>query len=247
MSTSGTRPNRSAFADPTVPEAPFTANAPRRDITGHDALTQAIAGEPLPPADFTAERESLLARGLWIGLVGTLLLLAALFAHGSVSAADARPAAATARHHDDGFFPASANLGDALARARSEGKRGIAVLYEMNGCSDCARLRATSFKDAGLRRDYQRDFVVASVMADEPTALRDFDGKPTTQAEFAHAQRVYALPTVVFYDLDGIPVARQVGNTLALADWLRLGRYVREAGYEEAPFSAWKPAARKGS
>ncbi|QDF97747.1 hypothetical protein CJ010_15015 [Azoarcus sp. DD4] len=227
------RPHRSPFADATVPELP-------------NPLPDAIPGEPLPPADFTAEREGLLERSLWIGLIGILLLLAALFADGSVGAASAAPAT-TAAKHDDGFFPPTADLARALAQARKDGKHGVAVLYEMNGCSDCARLRATSFKDAGLRRDYQRDFVVASVMADEPTALRDFDGKPTNQAEFAHAQRVYALPTVVFYDLDGIPVARQVGNTLALADWLRLGRYVREAGYEEAPFSAWKPAARKGS
>lgn len=225
------RPHRDPFADPTVPELPNTH-------------PDAIPGEPLPPADFTAARESLLGRSLWIGLVGILLLLAALFADGGVNAATAVP---TAGKHDDGFFPATANLAQALVKARTEGKHGLAVLYEMNGCSDCARLRATTFKDAGLRRDYQRDFVVASVMADEPTALRDFDDKATTQAEFAHAQRVYALPTLVFYDLDGIPVARQVGSSLSLADWLRLGRYVREAGYEEAPFSAWKPAARKGS
>lgn len=245
VTTSAKRPGRSAFADPTVPDEPFTTTSASDQTPARDVLTQSIPGEPLPPADFTAEREGLLARGLWIGLIGTLLLIAALFAHDSVSAAETR--SATAAKHHDGFFPATANLDDALARARSENKRGVAVLYEMNGCSDCARLRATIFKDAGLRRDYQRNFIVASVMADEPTALRDFDGKPTTQAEFAHAQRVYALPTVVFYDLDGIPVARQVGNTLALADWLRLGRYVREAGYEEAPFSAWKPTARKGS
>lgn len=219
---------RDTFADPTVPAPPF----------------EAIPGEPLPPADFGDARESLLGRGLWISLIGIALLLVALFADGSVGAATAAPAATA--HHDDGFFPPAAKLDAALAQARKENKRGVVVLYEMNGCSECARLRATTFKDAGLRRTYQRDFVAVSVMADEPGALRDFAGKATTQAEFAHAERVSVLPTVVFYDLDGLPVARQVGSALPLADWLRLARYVREAGYEEAPFAAWKPAARKG-
>lgn len=226
--------HHSPFADPTVPELPNT-------------LPDPIPGEPLPPADFTAEREKLLGRGLWISLVGILLLLVALFADGSVGAATAATPATASGKHDDGFFPATSDLAQALAKARSEGKHGVAVLYEMNGCSDCARLRATTFKDPGLRRAYQRDFVAVSVMADEPTPITDLEGKPSTQAEFAHVQRVYALPTLVFYDLDGIPVARQVGSALALAEWLRLARYVREAGYEEAPFSAWKPAARKGS
>lgn len=224
---------RSPFADATVPELP-------------NPLPDGIPGEPLPPADFIADRERLLGRSLWIGLVGILLLLAALFVDGSVGAATAAPAVSAGKH-DDGFFPPSANLARALAQARKEGKQGVAVLYEMNGCSDCARLRATTFKDAGLRRAYQRDFVAVSVMADEPTPLTDIDGKRSTQAQFAHEQRVYALPTLVFYDLEGIPVARHVGSSLTVAEWLHLGRYVREAGYEEAPLSDWKPAARKGS
>lgn len=225
-------PQPSPGADPAVPELPAT-------------LPDPIPGEPLPPADFSAERETLLGRALWISLVGILLLLGALFADGSSGKANAAPPATGA--HGDGFFAASADLGQALARARREGKRGVAVLYEMNGCSDCARLRATTFTDPGLRSAYRRDFVAVSVMADEPTPLTGLDGKRSTQAQFAAEQRVYALPTLVFYDLDGLPVARHVGSTLAVADWLRLARYVREAGYEEAPFSTWQPAASTGS
>lgn len=216
------------FDDATVPASAQPA---------HEATVLPIAGEPLPvlpPAAFTTEREALLQRALWIGLIGALVLLLALFGNDSARAANGK--------QHDGFFPPSTDLRAALERARAEGKHAVAVLYEMNGCGECAKLRASTLTDAALRRSYQRDFVAVSLMADEPGALVDFDGATTTQSTFARRERVFALPTVVFYDLDGLPVARQVGSALPAAEWLRLGRYVRTAGYEEAPFSAWQPS-----
>jgi thioredoxin-related protein len=221
-------PRRAPFDDATVP-------VPR----AHEAAALPIAGEPLPvlppeaPAAFRAERETLLRRALWLGLAGAFALLVALFADNGARAAGGP------RH--DGFFAPTADLRAALERARAKGKHAVAVLYEMNGCGECAKLRASTLTEPALRDAYLRDFVAVALMADEPGALVDFDGAATTQSTFARRERVFALPTVVFYDLDGLPVARQIGSALPAAEWLRLGHYVRAAGYEEAPFSAWQP------
>ena len=225
---------RNTFADPTVPELP-------------QARAELIPGEPLPlPPGVQAGRETLLGRGLWIGLVGVALLLAfLLFGESGAHAGGSAPATAT-KAHGDGFFPGTADLSAALAEARKQGRKGVAVLYEMNGCGECAKLRATTLQDAGLRQDFRRSFVAVSLMADEPGALTNFEGQATTLSGFARDERVFALPALVFYDLDGLPVARQTGSALSIAGWRQLTRYVAEAGYEEAPFPVWQAAHGKG-
>lgn len=47
--------------------------------------------------------------------------------------------------------------------------------------------------------------------------------------------------SLVFYDLDGLPVARQPGSAGGAAQWIRLARYVREKAYEDT-LSHWRPA-----
>jgi thioredoxin-related protein len=144
--------------------------------------------------------------------------------------------------HQDGFFPPTADLAAALEQARTSGRKGVAVLFEMEGCGECAKLRATTFKDSRLREAYEGNFVTVSLMADQPLPLRNFDRQPTQQTDFSRAERVFALPTLVFYDLDGLPVARQLGSAGDTAQWIRLARYVSTKGYEDAPFSHWQAA-----
>ncbi|NMG77319.1 thioredoxin family protein [Aromatoleum diolicum] len=177
------------------------------------------------------EKERYVARQLWWALIGlALFALALLFGWGGAHAAGDRAAG------DAALFAPTADLAAALERARRVGRSGVAVLYEMDGCGECARLKSVTFRDETLRREFRAHFVPVSLRADEPVALRDFDGRRTTQAGFANEQRVFALPTLVFYDLDGIPVARQPGGRWPAGEWLRLARYVRDAGYEQAPF-----------
>ncbi len=179
------------------------------------------------------------ARALrWIASL-TVVLLVLCVVTGTLQAGNPTPVSSK---HQDGFFPPTADLAAALEQARVSGHKGVAVLFEMEGCGECAKLRATTFKDSRLRETYEGSFVTVSLMADQPLPLLGFDRQPTPQTEFARAERVFALPTLVFYDLDGLPVARQLGSAGDAAQWIRLARYVRDKGYEEAPFSHWRPA-----
>lgn len=201
-------------------------------------LEKAIVPAPPDPYD-EEEKERYVTRQLWWALIGlALFALALLFGWGGAQAAVTAATAAP-------LFSPTADLGNALERARLEGRSGVAVLYEMDGCGECARLKATTLKDETLRRELGAHFVAVSLRADEPRALRDFDGRATTQAAFANEQRVFALPTLVFYDLDGTPVARQPGARWPVSEWLRLARYVRDAGYEQAPFAPLASAAHR--
>ncbi|TCT19461.1 thioredoxin family protein [Thiobaca trueperi] len=141
----------------------------------------------------------------------------------------------------DPLFPAGGDLAGALAQAAREGRTGVAVLFEMTDCGECARLRAGPLSDPGVRDAYRQPFVTLGLHADTPQPLRAFDGTATTSAAFALGQRVVALPTVVLYDLNGLPVARQSGGGTDAGTLIRLARYAAAKGYETAPFDAWHP------
>ncbi|THF65311.1 thioredoxin family protein [Pseudothauera rhizosphaerae] len=204
--------HREVFADPTVPDA----------------------------ADAPPQRPPRTVPWFVLALAGLFLLGVAASALQAAGQSGAAAPAAVKDH--GGFFPPRDDLVRALDEARRSGRKGVAVLFEMEGCGECAKLRATTFKDGTLRKWYGEHFVTASLLADHPLPLVDFDGQATEQTEFARRERVFALPTLVFYDLDGLPVTRQLGSAGEVADWLRLGRYVAEQGYEDAPFSHWQPA-----
>lgn len=178
-----------------------------------------------------------------IGLVLPPLFMVALaqeaatsvHGHGAVQAATAAPSV------QDPLFPAGEDLAGALAQAAREGRTGVAVLFEMTDCGECARLRAGPLSDSGVREAYRQQFVTLGLHADTPQPLRAFDGATITSADFALGQRVVALPTVVLYDLSGLPVARQSGGKTDAETLIRLARYVTEKGYESVPFAAWQP------
>ena len=138
------------------------------------------------------------------------------------------------------FIPAD-DLTETLEQARYEGRAGVVVLFEMNGCGECAQLRADTLNAPALRDYLAQHFATVSLEADTEVPLRDFGGAATTASAFAAGQRVIALPTVVFYDLEGAPVVRQVGRAAELSEWLRRGRYLVDRGFETAPFAAWQP------
>ncbi|MFA7606002.1 MAG: thioredoxin fold domain-containing protein [Rhodocyclaceae bacterium] len=208
-------PHDDLFSDPTVPAAHA---APRdRPVRQSKSLRQWLSQWPLVAA--------------------ALMLVLGIVAHALQAGTVSKPG----NKQHDGFFAPANDLAAALENARMTERQGVAVLFEMEGCGECAKLRATTFKDNGLRQAFERNFVTVSLLADYPLPVRDFDGQDTLQTEFAQSQHIFALPTLVFYDLDGIPVARQIGSAGDVPDWIRLAHYVIAKGYEELPFTHWRP------
>ncbi len=176
-----------------------------------------------------------------IGSVAALAMTAFIIC--AAFRADARSAAP----QPDAFFAPTADLSAALRQARDSGKSGVVILYEMEGCGECRKLHATTLQNERLRALYRGAFVTVAIRADEPAPLTGFDGEATTQLEFAAQQGIVALPTVVFHDIDALPVIRQSGSALPLPEWLLLGEYVRTAGYDALPFPLWREARQKSA
>ena len=168
-------------------------------------------------------------------LTALLLLVGGM---GVVQAAD--PAA--------GFFDQSlGDFGEELESAREQGKQGILIMFEMDECPFCHRMKTQVLNRPEVQAYFRRHFLVFSVDIEGDVEITDFDGRPTTMKDFSFRQnRVRATPVFVFYDLQGRPIrrARYTGATRDAQEFLLLGRYVVEGVWKETSFTRYKRRQR---
>ncbi len=77
----------------------------------------------------------------------------------------------------------------------------------------------------------------------------DFAGKAATEKDFARAQGIRLTPTVVFYGLDGRPLAQVAGEIHTAAEFMLLGDFVASGAYRTRSFADYKQSTgyKKGS
>lgn len=157
----------------------------------------------------------------------------------------AAPVLAEVRDPGNHFFqPKLGDLKGDLDMARQEGKVGILLMYEMDDCPFCSRMKATVLNQSAVQDYFRAHFIIYPIDTKGDTPLTDFQGKDTTEKAFSLEQRARATPTFVFYDLEGKPVARFTGATQTQDEFMLLGRYVVEGVYKQGiPFNVYKRQA----
>jgi thioredoxin-related protein len=156
------------------------------------------------------------------------------------------PALAEVRDPTVHFFqPMLGDLRGDLAIARQEGKRGVLLMFEMDDCPFCQRMKATVLNRADVQDYFRRHFLIYSIDTKGDVPITDFQGRDTTEKAFAAAQRARATPVFVFYDLEGQPITRYTGATQTADEFLLLGRYVVEGAYKSMPFNVYRRQAGK--
>lgn len=138
------------------------------------------------------------------------------------------------------FSPKLGDLADDLAQARTDGKKGVLLMFEMDECPFCSRMKETVLNRPQVQDWYRQHFVSLSIDVKGDIPLTDFKGRNTTEKAFALEQRARATPVFIFYDLDGNPVTRFTGATQTPEEFLLLGRYVVEGRYRDMPFNVYK-------
>jgi thioredoxin-related protein len=133
----------------------------------------------------------------------TRILPCALFATGSVLAADSLPHATDLAA--DGALAAARNI-------------PIVVLYSSPGCHYCELVREQYLLP--LQRDpaYAGRAILREVHLDAASLVTGFDGKPVREDALARAAGVTLYPTVVFYSPRGEQVASPLVGLL-IADY----------------------------
>ncbi|MGQ9685510.1 MAG: thioredoxin family protein [Thiobacillaceae bacterium] len=157
------------------------------------------------------------------------------------------PALAEVRDPTVHFFqPKLGDLHGDLDIARQEGKLGVLLMFEMDDCPFCHRMKATVLNRADVQDYFRRHFLIYSIDTKGDVPITDFQGRDTTEKAFALAQRARATPVFVFYDLAGQPITRYTGATQTADEFLLLGRYVVEGAYKTMPFNVYRRQAGKG-
>ena len=140
------------------------------------------------------------------------------------------------------------DFSEELDNAREQGKKGILLMFEMDECPFCHRMKTSVLNQPEVQDYFRKHFLIFSVDIEGDIEIMDFQGNPMTMKDFSLKQfRVRATPVFQFIGLDGKPVkrGRYTGATKDAAEFLLLGKYIVEDAWKETSFSRYKRQARK--
>nr|WP_242467510.1 thioredoxin family protein [Thiocapsa imhoffii] len=167
-------------------------------------------------------------RGLWCLFIPLLLV---------VTCAGAAP-----RDPGQFFFdPTFGDFAEELENARDAGKTGVLLMFEMDECPFCHRMKTSVLNQPAVQDYFKAHFLIFSVDIEGDIEVQDFAGNRMPEKDFAlKAHRVRATPVFAFFDLDGNLVARYTGATGDATEFLWLGEYVVEGRYQDMTFPVYK-------
>lgn len=148
---------------------------------------------------------------------------------------------AETRDAQENFF--DAKMGDfksELATARKEGKTGILIMFELEDCPFCYRMKHTILNQSEVQDYYRQHFLIFPVDVRGDLPMVDFKGKETTEKAFSVEHRVYGTPVFDFFDLDGNLITRFPGTAKDVNEFMLLGKCVVEGACKTKSFTAYK-------
>lgn len=132
------------------------------------------------------------------------------------------------------------DFAEEMAEARSSGKQGILLFYEMDECPFCQYMKENVLNQPEVQDFYRGHFRNFMVDIDGDLEITDFTGTETTQKEFAKRARVRATPVIAFYDLEGKEIFRHTGRTSGVEEFFLMGQFVAEGLYKDQKFNLYK-------
>ncbi|SDW72031.1 Thioredoxin-related protein [Thiocapsa roseopersicina] len=149
------------------------------------------------------------------------------------------------------FFDSTfGDFAEELETARAEGKKGVLLMFEMDECPFCHRMKTTVLNQPEVQDYFKEHFMIFPIDIEGDVEIHDFTGTAMAQKDFAlKTHRVRATPVFAFFDLDGNLVARYTGATGDATEFMWLGEYVVQERYKDVTFPAYKrerQAAAKG-
>ena len=156
-------------------------------------------------------------------------------------------ATAATRDPANHFFDQSlGDFSEELEVARDEGKKGILIMFEMDECPFCHRMKARVLNQVDVQDYFKQHFQIYTVDIEGDVEIADFQGQAMKEKDFAFKQfKVRATPVFGFFDLDGQLITRFTGATNDAREFLWLGEFVVDGHYKSTNFSRYKRAKRK--
>ncbi|MCW9013320.1 MAG: thioredoxin family protein [Gammaproteobacteria bacterium] len=146
----------------------------------------------------------------------------------------------------DFFDQSLGDFSEELETARDEGKQGILIFFEMDECPFCHRMKTTILNQPSVAAYFKKHFMIFSLDIEGDVEIVDFQGRTTTQKDFAEKQhRVRATPVIAFFDLQGKRVVRYTGATSSAEEFIWLGEFVVSGEYKNTSFTRYKRERKK--
>lgn len=140
---------------------------------------------------------------------------------------------------DDSF----GDFQEELANAADDGKKAILLMFEMDECPFCHRMKRTVLNQPSVQEYFHEHFKIFSVDVEGDVEVTDFQGNVVLEKDMSLQQfRVRATPVFQFVDLEGNPIKRGrfTGATSGVEEFMLFGRYIVEEKYTEMPFIRYK-------
>jgi thioredoxin-related protein len=163
------------------------------------------------------------------------------------------PAFAKATLSDDGLYQMDwylesfLDVSEDLTGAAAKGKR-FAIMWGLKGCPSCKRMHEVHMMDPKIESYIRDNFEILHLNHIGSREVTDFDGRKRSEKVFGEVYGIRFTPTIQFFpeSTTGLAAlngqAREVARMPGLlepAEFLAMFRYVREEGYESAPFPEW--------
>ncbi|EIJ43946.1 thioredoxin-related protein [Beggiatoa alba B18LD] len=132
-----------------------------------------------------------------------------------------------------------------LQTAKENGKQGIMLFFEMEGCPFCKRMRDTVFTQPDVQQFYKERFLIFPIDILGDVELTDFEGNTISSKVFSQTiNRVRSTPVIIFYNLAGEPLYRFTGMTEDAQSFIWLAEYVLSGEYQRQLFKTYQQAKR---
>jgi len=133
------------------------------------------------------------------------------------------------------------NFQEELQLARDEGKVGVLIMFEMDECPFCHRMKTRVLNQPEVQDYFKQHFQIYAVDIEGDVEITDFKGEAMKEKDFAFKEhKVRATPVFGFFDLEGKMVTRFTGATNDAQEFLWLGEFVVDQHYKTTNFTRYK-------
>ena len=134
------------------------------------------------------------------------------------------------------------DLPEEMQVAREQGKIGMLLFFEAEGCPYCQYMLSKIFSQKRVQDWYRERFVNIAVDIHGDVELKDFDGITLPSKVFSDHRRIFLTPVMSFLDLDGNEIYRYLGMMKTPEDFLLLGEYIEGNHYFDTEFKVFAKA-----
>ena len=145
----------------------------------------------------------------------------------------------------DFFHTFSGSLVTELAIAKKENKTGLMLFFGTEHCRFCQRMKATVFTQPSVQQFFRQHFQVIDIDIESKQRLSNAHNDNISYATLAKDHRVRLTPTLIFIDLQGEPLYRQVGIVADPLEFIWLGEYISTEQMNRQSFAAFKKNKRR--